>query len=383
MPTQTLRKIVTRDFILVFLSQLAFSITYHALYPTLPVYLSRFGSTEIEIGILIGAMAVSSVVFRPFIGRALLKTAEKNFLIAGAALLVLSYVAYLFAPPFWPLFIVRVFHGISLALFFTASFTFVSNISADAHRGQTFSYYLLATNISLAIAPSFGMFIINRFPFAFLLLICLGLSLSCLFTASKLGNRQIPPLEESFTNEGFLFSRKALPASILCFFFHFTWGALAAFFPLYAIHHGMANPGLFFTVVALILISGRVSGGRILDLYNREKVILPCLMLCIISMGILAFSKSLPMFVLVAVVWGIGHAFFFPSLVAYAVDKMGSSRGPGMGTFTGLSDLGISLGPAIMGIVIHLTGYFTMFLCLALVGMLSLTYFYFFVREKE
>jgi predicted MFS family arabinose efflux permease len=61
---------------------------------------------------------------------------------------------------------------------------------------------------------------------------------------------------------------------------------------------------------------------------------------------------------------------------------MGSSRGPGMGTFTGLSDLGISLGPAIMGIVIHLTDYFTMFLCLALAGLISLTYFYFFVRKK-
>ena len=53
-----------------------------------------------------------------------------------------------------------------------------------------------------------------------------------------------------------------------------------------------------------------------------------------------------------------------------------------MGTFTGISDLGVCLGPAIMGIVIRLTSYPIMFLCLALVGMISLNYFYFFVRKK-
>jgi MFS family permease len=382
MPTQTIRKIFTRDFILVFISQFTFSIAYHVLYPTLPIYLSRFGSSEVEIGILIGTLGVSSLVFRPFIGRALLKTPEKNFMIGGAILFVFSYVAYLFAIPFWPLFIVRVFQGIGVALFITASLTFVSNVSPDAHRGQTFSYYLLATNISLAISPSFGMFIINRFRFTFLFLICLGLSLCSLLTTGKLGRRQVPPLEESFADEGFLLSRKALPASILCFFFHLTWGALTAFFPLYAINHGMANPGFFFTVVAIMLISGRASGGKIIDLYNRERVILPSIILCIISMVILAFSKSLPMFILVAVIWGPGHAFLFPSLLAYAIDKIGASRGPGMGTFTGFSDLGMSLGPAVMGIIIHLTSYPTMFLCLALAGMISLIYFYFFVRKR-
>ena len=79
---------------------------------------------------------------------------------------------------------------------------------------------------------------------------------------------------------------------------------------------------------------------------------------------------------------GIGHTFLFPSLLVYAVDRMESSKGPAMGTFTGFPDLGMSLGPVIMGIVIHLTSYPTMFLCLALAGIISLNYFYFFVRKK-
>jgi MFS family permease len=145
----------------------------------------------------------------------------------------------------------------------------------------------------------------------------------------------------------------------------------------------VANPGLFFATMAVMLILGRSLGGKVLDLYSREKVILPCLTTYIISMVLLAFSKTLPMFILVAVIWGIGHAFLMPSLVVYTLDRMGSSPGPAMGMFTAFADFGISLGPVIMGIVVHSTSYPIMFFCLALTGVINLSYFYFFVRKKQ
>jgi MFS family permease len=380
--TKTTQKMLTSDFVLAFISQFTFSIVYHILYPTLPIYLSRLGSTEADIGVLIGILGVSSLVCRPFVGRALLKTPEKTFMIMGTLLFAVTSAAYLLASPFWPILTVRVFQGIGLAFFYTASLTFISNISPETQKGQSLSYFLLSVNISLALAPSLGMVIINRFDFTLLFLVCLGLSLCSLFTTNKLGKRPIAPSEYSSKENGFLLSRKALPSCILSFFFHFTWGALTAFFPLYAINHGVANPGLFFTGVAMTLIVGRVLGGKVLDLYGPERIILPCLIACILSTVILAFSKTLSMFILVSVIWGIGHAFLFPALLVHALDRMGASRGPAMGMFTGISDLGMSLGPVLMGIIIHWTSYPIMFLCLAFAGMISLNYFYFFVRKK-
>jgi len=214
-------------------------------------------------------------------------------------------------------------------------------------------------------------------------LICLGISLCSLFISNKLGRRQIAPGQDSTIENSFLLSRKALPPSVISSFALFIWGALTAFFPLYAVDRDVANPGLFFTTMAVMLILGRGLGGRILDLYNKDRIILPCLFAYIISMVILAFSKMLPMFILVAVIWGIGHAFLIPSLVVYALERVGSSPGPAMGTFTAVSDLGVSLGPVIMGIIIHAAGYPVMFLCLALTGVINLSYFYFFVRRKK
>jgi MFS family permease len=382
MTTQTIRKILTRDFILGFFAQFTFLSVFYILIPTLPIYLLRSGSKEAEIGVLIGVFFISSLVLRPFVGKALLKIPEKNFMIAGALLFVLTSFAYLLAPPFWPFLIVRVFQGIGLAFFHTASFTLIANISPEAHRGQSLSYFLLGPNVCLALAPSLGMFLINHFSFTLLFLVCLGISLCSLFITNKLGRRQIALQEGSSNENGFFLSWKALPPSIISFFNFIMWGALTAFFPLYALNCGVANSGLFFTAIAVMFILGRGFGGKILDLYSIERVLPSLLTICVISMTLLAFSKDLPMFILVAVIWGIGNALFTPAVMAYALDRAGSSKGPAIGTYTLLSDLGLGLGPVIMGIIIRLSSYPIMFLCLAFIGVINLIYFYFFVRKK-
>jgi MFS family permease len=377
----TTQKILTRNFVLCFFAQFTFAFVFHILIPTLPIYLSRLGSSEVEIGVLIGSLGFSSLVLRPFVGRALLKIPEKNFMITGALIFALTSIGYLLTSPFWPFLMVRIFQGIAMAFFYTAAVTLIANISPEAHRGQSLSYFYLAFNISFALAPALGMFLINQFSFTLLFLVCLGLSLCSIFLSTQLGKRHIESLE-GVSRESFL-SREALPSAIMAFFANIIWGALTTFFPLYALNQGVTNPGFFFAAFAIILILGRVFGGKLIDLYSREKIILPCCTTYIISMTILAFSKTLPMFILVAVIWGIGNAFFWPSLVAYVLERAGSSRGPAIGTFTAIGDLGIFLGPVIMGIILSFTNYPVMFLCLALIGIINLSYFYFFVRKKR
>jgi predicted MFS family arabinose efflux permease len=376
------RKILSRDFLLTFSAQLTFSSSLFILIPTLPIYLARRGAAEAEIGILIGISSVSSLILRPFIGRALSRIPERNFMLGGALLFILCSIAYIFLPPFWPFLMIRVLQGFGFALFYTASTTFIANISPEAHRGQSLSYFFLAFNFAFALAPSFGMFLINRFNFTFLFLVCAALSLCSLFFSTRLKKRGENTPEAQATEDRSFLSRKALPPAIMAFFTHIIWGALTAFFPLYALEHGMSNPGLFFAAFAVMLILGRTFGGRILDLYSKEKVIMPCLLTYIMAMLILAFSKTTPMFILVAVIWGAGNAFAFPAFVAYAIDLAGPSRGPALGTFTALSDLGVGLGAVIMGIVLRLTNFQIMFLLLAFIGVLNFIYFYFFVMKK-
>lgn len=380
--TKQTARILNRQFVLAFFAQLALSSVSCLLIPTLPIHLSRIGSGEVEIGILIGAFSLSSLFLRPFVGGLLLKISEVTFMFAGALLFVLTSAGYLLAPPFWPLLAVRVFQGIGAALFYTAAATFAANSSPADRLGQSLSYYFLAFNIAFALAPSFGMFLINSFSVTVLFLFCTGLSLISLLIISKLEKKPIHRLENLTFKRGSFLSRKAILPSIVVFMASLIWGALTAFFPLYAIEHGMTNPGLFFGIFAIMVIAGRALGGQMLDFYRRESVVLLCLMTCIIAMSILLVFKTSLMFLVAAGIWGIGHAFIYPALAAYTLDLAAPSRGPAIATFQALDDLGVGLGSVIMGIVLRLSNYQIMFLSLAFIGLINLSYFYYFVRER-
>ena len=377
-----LRKILTPDFVSVFLAQLALSFTVSLLVPTLPIYLAGLGSREETIGVLIGALSVSSVILRPAVGRSLLRIPERKFLLAGALIYVVTSLSYIVAPPFWPFFIVRILQGVGAAFFYTASIIMVINMSPQAHRAESISYFYTAYNFAIAIAPSVGMYMINLMSFSSLFLLCTALSLLAALFVLRLPEKSNEPAEsEPVGNRPFL-DPKAFHPAVMAFAANLLWGAVAAFFPLYAVRHGVANPGFFFGACAITLIAGRILGGRILDRYSREKVIPPCLVAFIGAMTLLSFSKTLPLFILVAVIYGTGIAFFFPTIVVYTVERAGAARGPAMGTFTAAADLGVGLGAVVMGVVLRLTNYPTMFLCLALVSLLSLWYFHHFMKRR-
>jgi MFS family permease len=384
MTSERTRKIFTREFILGCSSQFIFLFVFHILVPTLPIYLSRSGSSEAEIGVLIGVFFVSSLIFRPLVGKALLRIPEKTFMLAGALLFALTSLAYLWALPFWPFFIARVFQGIGLAFFHTAAYTLIANVSPKEHRAQSLSYFLLAGNISLAVAPPAGMFIINHFGFTALFLVCSGISLSCFYLSTKVSKAGQPaPSETPSPSKDSFLSVEALSPSVVGLFNQVIYGALMAFFPLYAVNQGIADPGLFFTAVAITLIVARTFGGKILDLYSKEKLIPMFATTYLVSMAVLAFSRTLPLFVLVAVIFGIGNAFFSPVVLAYALDRAKTSPGQVVGTYTALADLGLGMGPVIMGFVLRFSSYQVMFLCLSLTALISLIYFHFFVRTSR
>lgn len=302
-------------------------------------------------------------------------------MLGGAILFAVTSIAYVFAPPFWPFLLVRIFQGIGTAFFFTASIAYITNITPEVYRGQSLGYFFLSFNISMALAPIIGMFLINQFSFDILFSVYTALSLCSLFIAGKLSQKESNPIYDLPTEASSSFGFKTFSPILLYFMVHMIFGALMAFFPLHAINHGVTNPGLFFTAYASVMIAGRVFGGRVFDVQEREKVILPCIVAFILAMTLLAFSKTLEMFILVAVIAAAGHAFLVPSLFAYILDLVGSSRGPAIGWLTAMGDLGLGLGPMIMGAILRLTSFPTMFLCLALTGLIGLAYFYLFVRK--
>jgi MFS family permease len=305
-------------------------------------------------------------------------------MIFGALLFVLTFLAFIVLRPFWPIFAVRFFQGIAFACIDTAALAFVVRVTPLAHRGQAIGYFTLAPVLTTAIAPLGAMFLINHYSFNTLFFTCAGLSLCSFFFVCKLKRQEtVKPDTNTFTHDTLFLNRRIIVPSIMSFLKQFVYGAIITFFPLYAIECGVKNPGYFFSASAVMLIAARILGGKVVDTYNKEKIILTLIFTGMTAILILSFSKTLPLFIFVGMVWGAGNAFFFPAAMAYALEYVGSSDSTTVGTFRAISDFGLALGPVIMGLVIPLTGYRILFLCLTFICFINLCYFQFYVRIKS
>jgi MFS family permease len=378
----TIRILFTRDFVLGFLAYFALLFAFFALIPTLPIYLARSGSNEREIGVLVGIYSISSLISRLLAGAALTRHSEKNVLIFAALLLAVTFPACIILGPFWPFLVVRLIQGIAFACFDTAVFALIVKITPTEYRGQALGYFMLAPGLATAMAPSFGMFFVNRFSFTIFFLICTIASLCSLLFSGALKRPKISRTAGGASADNtFFLERKIIVPAMSAFLYNFVLGSTMAFFSLYAIQCGVANPGYFFSAIAVMTIAGRALGGKLLRAWSKERIILTFTLSAMVAMVILSFSRTLPMFVFVGLLWGTGAAFIFPVSMAYALEYAGSSGGTAVGTFRALMDLGMALGPMIMGLIIPFTGYRIMFLCLALVCIINLCYFQFYVKK--
>jgi MFS family permease len=379
----TIKNLLNRDFVLGFLAFFAFLAAFSAIFPTLPVFLAKLGSSEREIGVLFGILGVSSLISRFLVGGALTRYSEKSVMMFGAMLFALSFLAFIVFRTFWPFFAVRLLQGIAIACIDTAAFALILKTIPPTYRGQAIGYLLLAPPLSLAIAPSFAMSLINRYSFTVFFLSCMGLALCSFFLSWKMKGHEAASQDEDTPGHNTLFFEwKIIAPATISFLQSSVWGTLTTFVPLYAIQCGIKNPGHFYSAVAIMLIAGRALGGRIVDTYSKEKILLIFMCTGMITMVLLSFSRTLPMLIAVGLLWGMGHAFFVPASMTYAFNCAGSSGGPAVGTFRAVSDLGQALGPVIMGAIIPLIGYRAMFLCLALICLINLGYFQFYMMKR-
>jgi MFS family permease len=134
------------------------------------------------------------------------------------------------------------------------------------------------------------------------------------------------------------------------------FGSVMSFFPLLAVAHGVDNPGVFFTVMAVTLILTRVCGGRIADVYGQARIVIPSLGLMAAGMFVLAAATSVLFFNIAAVLCASGVSLLVPTLMAATIEQAGTTdRGWAVGIFTAAMDLSTAVGTIGAGALLHLT----------------------------
>ena len=369
-------RLFTANFLLACFITLASFASFYFLLATLPVYIVAIGGNEAQVGLIIGVFSGTTVLLRPFVGRAADDFGRRLFIVAGSAVLAAASALYPFASTVLLLLGLRVFHGVGWASFGTATSALVADVAPRSRRGEAMGYYGMFTNLAMAVGPALGVMLMQRYSFPVLFFAAAGVALVSVALALLVREpvRSAPPAAAN-PGEG-LIERSALFPALVLTLATITYGSIVSFLPLFATKQGIGNPGVFFTVFAFVLIVARGFTGRLSDRYGRAATIAPGLLLAALGLAMLSTASSLAAFLGVAVLYGLAFAAFQPALMALVVDRAAPHRrGAAMGTFSSAMDLGIGLGSVIWGVVAQLAGYEAMYLASAAVALLALAAF--------
>lgn len=366
-------RIFTANFLwLCFASFGAFG-SFYLLLASLPVYIKRIGGVESEIGIVLAAFSVTSVLVRPFVGAASDQRGKKGLMLGGVIVMLICAVLYEAAKSIPLLFILRLVHGVGWGVFSTASSAFVADVIPASRRGEAMGYFGIFGSIAMATGPAAGMIVADSlgfFPLFWLSAAVAGVGLISTIGSKEVARRQTAPTMPLWAR---LFHRRALfPAAIL-FCSAMSYGSIVWFLSLFVVKQQLGNPGLFFTAYAIVLIVARGPVGRLSDRYGRISVIAPGLVIGAAALALLATTTSMAALLMVAILYAISFAAIQPTLMALTVDRVDpAERGSAMGTFSTAMDLGISAGAVTWGVVAQFAGYETMYYMAAVVTLLGL-----------
>ncbi|MEC4271734.1 MFS transporter [Adlercreutzia sp. R25] len=176
-----------------------------------------------------------------------------------------------------------------------------------------------------------------------------------------------------------------LPISVVCGLLFFGYSSLLTFLTPYANNLGLGRAAsVFFVAYALAMFATRPFTGRAFDRKGPHPVMLPAFVSFALGMVLVAFMVNDWMLLGAACLLGFGVGTVQSCGLAMAVRVTSDARlSVANATFYMLLDIGVGIGPILLGLIVPLIGYSALYLCMAAVGVMALLLFLVVARTEK
>ncbi|MFC4099169.1 MFS transporter [Paenibacillus xanthanilyticus] len=373
-----MERLWTKQFVLMTIGNLFLFVAFYMLYPTLPPFIKQMGGTESQVGLAMGAFALSAVFFRPLVGGLLERFGRRPFIVWGLLLFIFAMYMYNWVGEIIYLIALRILHGLSWALSTTAIITSITDTIPAARRGEGMGWFSTSTTLAMAIGPMFGIWVTQNHSYSALFLFAVVLSATALLLTF---GAKIPFRPQTGAGRIELYEKSVLPLAASVFFLFIAYGGITTFVPLFA-SSIQVNPGTFFLTFAATLALSRPLSGKLSDRYGEMVVIVPSLVITICALIVLSVSTGLIGVLISAVLYGIGFGSAQPAFQSATILLARPDRkGVANATITTANDLGIGLGAILLGWVSQYSSYQVLFAVSAGSVVVSLLLFTYFVKR--
>ncbi|MEZ4706561.1 MAG: MFS transporter [Caldilineaceae bacterium] len=374
-----------RDYRITWLATFLFFVAFYGLIVPLPRYLTGIGLSDAEIGLVLGATAIASLVTRPIAGILTDRLGYRRMLLFGSLSLIVGAVGVVFTTQLWLLFGLRILQALGYVIFTTAGNALVGQLAAPEERSTKIAYFGLAANFAISMTPGLtdtllGWIGLNT---AFWLVGTIAAMTGILSRLLRFAPPAMTgPAQPVGLTQFWRFPRALWVSMFVSALFGVGFGAYFQFFAILLERRNIAAAPVF-AAYGISIIVTRLLLGRYLDRIGLARVLIAAAVTMSIGLLMAAVGYSLPMLILAAALIAAGGGFFHPMLIAHHVMLLPARPGWAVACFYFGFDAGIGIGAWVLGAVLDLSGLTALYVAATLLTLATIVFVPALVRQQS
>ena len=345
------------------------------LLPTAPYRILELGGSKVAAGMFLGFLTYASALSAPITGSLADRVGKRRMLIVCSLVLSGFAAAYAVTRDYRLLLALALVHGCFWSGLLSSSSAYITDFIPAARRAEGIGYWGLSTIVAIAVAPSLGFWLYHRGGWMWL---CASVGILNLVMAGIAF--QLVEVARERTPSAFfgrhLIEWRVLALSMTLFLYSFGYGAITSFAALYADANHVSPKEVFFTTFAIVVLCTRPILGPLGDRVGYRRVFIPCLVLIVCGLALLASFGNKPGIIVSAAVFGTGFGAAYPAFAAYVMRQVDPGRrGAAFGSIIAAFDTGIGSGSIVSGWIVEHHGFPAAFGAAAVLSAFAIPFF--------
>jgi MFS family permease len=338
---------------LAWVATMIFFAGFYALLVPLPRYLAMVGMPDWQIGLVLGAFGVASLLVRPIAGIAVDRWGPRRIMLLGAAALLVGSVGVVGTRGLALLFGLRLLQAAGYVAFSTAGVALVVQLSPAIVRGRRLAIFGAAANLAMVMSPAGTSALLGVAPLASGFWLAAGLALTAGSIALALPQTPASGAAQPIT---WGFPRQLWLPMLLMGLLGAGFAAFFQFSPILAERRGTISAGTLYSIYGVGIIVSRIIGGPWIDRVSLRGILTLATTLMVGGLALAALATHPLLLGLSALLMAAGGGLFHPALLAHHAALLPEEPGKASAaSYVGM-DLGIGLGSWIYGAALQAAG---------------------------
>ena len=353
-----------RNFVLICVAQFCFALSMSIVDPVFPVYIASFDVSYALIGFVMSAFGLTRVFVEIPGGVLADRLGRRNLLLLGTGLALSSHIVAGLASSYLELVVSRMIVGVGSAFSMTAGLMYVGEQAPLLQRQRNVARYQSMFSMGGIIGPTLGGILSDLLgirPLFFVAggLTVLGLVINLQLRIARIQREAQVPLSIRQVG-GIIVNPLILMLCAATFLTFFMFSSIrGTMIPLYGIDVlGLSTTqiGLVFSVTSATIVGILLGVIPILEQrISRPQLLILSLGIAASAIAALSIASDFSSLILISVPLGVGFSLIQPTPFVMILDLATvETRGLMMGVLRTTGDIGIIVGPLLVGSLLDL-----------------------------